>query len=161
MQIWWWLLWWIILIPTYIIYYGQKLPLHVEITVTLLQQVLSVLDPAHKRSPDIASYFCQSGGRDLVDDNDGVLPEVPLAGLRQRGGRKGGRGRGARSKCVDLLRGAKYFVHIVRCYNFQVCLKHFICPQTTSAMTPPVPWSLTVVFIILQLVFFKEFSILL
>jgi len=80
-----------------------------------LQQVLSVLDPAHKRSLDIASYFCESGGRDLVDDNDGVLPEVPLAGLRQRGGRKGGRGKGARSKCVDLLCGAKYFVHIVRC----------------------------------------------
>jgi len=102
-------------------------------------KVLSVLAPAHKRSPDIASYFCQSGGKDIVDDNDGVLPEVPLAGLRQRGGRKGGRCRGARSKCVDLLRGAKYFVHIVRCYNFQVCLKHFSCHQTTSATTLHIP----------------------
>ena len=65
-------------------------------------KVLSLLDPAHKRSPDIASYFLSSGGSSGGDVDDGMLPEVPVAGLRGgRGrGRRGGRGRsrGTRSK---------------------------------------------------------------
>ena len=58
-------------------------------------KVLSLLDPAHKRSPDIASYFLSSGGSSGGDVDDGMLPEVPVAGLRGgRGrGRRGGRGR--------------------------------------------------------------------
>ena len=67
-------------------------------------KVLSLLDPTHKRSPDIASYFLSSGGNGGGDVDDGMLPEVPVAGLRQQGGRgrgrRGvrGRGRGTRSK---------------------------------------------------------------
>ena len=65
-------------------------------------KVLSQLDPTHKRSPDIASYFLSSGGSSRGDVDDGMLPEVPVAGLRGgRGrGRRGGRGRsrGTRSK---------------------------------------------------------------
>ena len=61
-------------------------------------KVLSLLDPAHKCSPDIASYFLSSGGSSGGDVDDGMLPEVPVAGLRQQGGRgrgrRGGRGRG-------------------------------------------------------------------
>lgn len=65
-------------------------------------KVLSLLDPTHKCSPDIASYFLSSGGSSGGDVDDGMLPEVPVAGLRGgRGrGRRGGRGRsrGTRSK---------------------------------------------------------------
>ena len=50
-------------------------------------KVLSLLDPAHKRSPDIASYFLPPGGSGGADIDDGALPEVPVAGLRQQGGR--------------------------------------------------------------------------
>ena len=61
-------------------------------------KVLSLLDPTHKRSPDIVSYFLSSGGSSGGDVDDGMLPEVPVAGLRQQGGRgrgrRGGRGRG-------------------------------------------------------------------
>lgn len=60
-------------------------------------QVLLQLDPAQKLSMDIASYFQpNSRNKEGEEGEEGMLVEVPVAGLRggSRGGSKAGRGRG-------------------------------------------------------------------
>ena len=68
-----------------------------------------LLDPSHKQSPDILSYFTQShkrrgpsGSEGEGEGEEGVLGELPVEGLkrRRRGGRggRGGGGRGGRER---------------------------------------------------------------
>ena len=62
--------------------------------MSLSLQIQSLLDPSHKRSLDIASYFVQGSSR----EEEGVLPEVPVSGLRRKTGGGGKRRTGRANK---------------------------------------------------------------